>query len=397
MGKLEEDKYHGATASNTPLPQTGSSYLESPPPYTPQPPLATSQTPHTISYTQPSSRNRRLEKLIAIPSATSALESPFLRAYPPSLAEFSISASEFLHFIDTLNHVGAKSPPLQVLALAGDIVGLVPLATTQIVGAAINLGAEVGAAAVTYGRSEMELRKANKELFGPRGLKVEIAKLDAVARLTGMPILDSNGKFNKNIALLKPLDGSDMDISIDSRRLEAMGPWIAPLEVQEGRPPVSASASQAKTKFGQFQAKLDAKEKAKKEKKAVTRRHELQQDYDKDWREIQSKLDKDTNKQKEELAKDLKELQKEMDNARRKDKKPERQNEEMEKLERKMAKVVEESESKIAKITREYQKDLGKLEIDKLRGDKEEKRMRELLWLVVRESNASDETVLRFW
>ncbi|KEF53169.1 uncharacterized protein A1O9_10617 [Exophiala aquamarina CBS 119918] len=344
-------------------------------------------------YVQYSSRNGRLEKLIAIPSATSARESGFLRAYPPSLAAFSISVSEFLHFIDTINHVSAKSPPLQVLSLAGNIVGLVPLATTQMVGTAINLGAEVGAAAVTYGRSEMELRKANKELFGPRGLKVEVAKLDAVARLTGMPILNSNGRFNKNIALLKPLDESDMDISMDSRRLEALGPWIAPLEIQRGRPPMPASASQTESKFGQFQARLDEKGKARREKKAVAKRHELQQDYDKDYKEIQSKLEQDLSKREEELAKDLKEIQKDMDKAKRK-KKPDRQNEEMEKLERKMAKAVEESENKVAKITREYEKDLGKLEMDKLKGDKEEKRMREILWLVVREIDGQDETPL---
>jgi len=393
MGKSEKDQYPNAKTSDTPFPRTVSSYLESPPPYTLQAPTT---APQTFS-TTPSSSNGRLEKLIAIPSATSARESPFLRAYPPSLAGFSISAPEFLHFIDTLNHVSAKSPPLQVLSLAGNIVGLVPLATTQIVGTAINIGAEVGAAAVTYGRSEMELRKANKELFGPRGLKAEIAKLDAVARLTGMPILDSNGEFNKNIALLKPLDESDMDISMDSRRLEAMGRWIAPLELQAGGAPISASAStsQTKTKLEQFQAKLEAKEKVKKEKKAVARRHELQQEYDKDWKEIQSKFEKDTNKRKEELAKDLKEIQKEMDKARRKkEKKPERQDEEMEKLERKMAKAVEGSEDKMAKITREYEKDLGKLEIEKLKSDKEEKRMREILWLIVRERDAEDESVI---
>jgi uncharacterized membrane-anchored protein YhcB (DUF1043 family) len=275
--------------------------------------------------------------------------------------------------------VSEKSPPLQVLSLAGSIVGLVPLPPAQIVGTAINLGAEVGAAAVTYGRSEMELRKANKELFGPRGLKVEIAKLDAVARLTGMPILDADGKFNKNVALLKPLDRSDMDISKHSRRLDAMHPWIAALEVQEG-PRVSTP----ETKFGQFQAKLDEKEKAKKEKKTRTRRQELQQEFDKDGREIQSRFDKDMRKLEEELVKDLKEIQKDMDRARRKQN-PERQNEELEKLEKKKAKAVEASEKEKAKICRAYEKDLSKLEIDKIKGDKEEKSMRETLWLIVRE------------
>lgn len=395
MDKAEQDQRQTAItftatgALDAPVPQTWSPHLESPPAYTPHPSTAVPHSTQTTPFMRHSIGDARLEKLIAIPSATSARESPFLRAYPPSLASYSISASEFLQFVDTLNHVSEKSPPLQVLSAAGDIVGLVPEPTAQIVGTAINLGAEVGSAALTYGRSEMELRKANKELFGPRGLKVEIAKLDAVARLTGMPILDTNGKFNKNVALLKPIDGSDMDISMHSRRLDAMHPWIAPLEVVEG-PRVSASES----KFGQFQAKLDEKEKAKKEKKTLVRRQELQQEFDKDGREIESKFDKDMRQLEEELAKDMKEIQKYMDRARQKQK-PERQNEELDKLERKKLKAVEASEKEKAKRRRAYEKDLGKLEIDKIKHDKEEKSMREILWLIVREidSESAGETV----
>ena len=68
-----------------------------------------------------------LDKPIAIPSTTSILGSPFLRAYPTALQSFDILPKQFLEFLDSLNVVMVKSPPLQVLGLAGTVVSFCAL------------------------------------------------------------------------------------------------------------------------------------------------------------------------------------------------------------------------------------------------------------------------------
>lgn len=379
------------TFNSSPGP-TWTSYPDDPPAYGVETQAPLSQTTERMPSIQPAFRDVRLEKLVAIPSATSKRASQFLRAYPPSLAAFSISESEFLQFLDTLNDVCKTSPPLEVLSIAGSIVGLVPLATAQIVGTAVNLAADVGAGALTYGRSEMELRKANKELFGPRGLKAEIAKLDAVARLTGMPILDASGKFNKDLQLLGSIDEVDLNISITSRRLDAMQPWIAALEM--AGPRVSPTSQ---NKLSQLNAKIDEKMRVKKEQKMLAKRREVLQDYGEGSKEIQSKVEKDTYKVEEELGREIEKIQREIERSEQKgERKPEKQQEKMDKLQRKLAKAHEEREKELAKINRGYEKDVGKLEKDKIKGDKEQKKMREILWLTIRKVSEGENSMQDF-
>ena len=119
----------------------------------------------------------RLEKPIAIPATLAHYGSPFLRAYPPSLHTYSILRETFLSFLDALNRVAVKSPPLQVLGLAGNIVGFVPSAAALIAGAAINVTAGVATGVIQHGRTEIELKRANAELFGPMGLKSRSRRL----------------------------------------------------------------------------------------------------------------------------------------------------------------------------------------------------------------------------
>lgn len=279
-----------------------------------------------------------------------------------------------------------------MLSIAGQITGLVPVATAQIVGTVVNIAAEVGAGAMTYGRSEMELKKANKELFGPRGLKVEIAKLDALAKLAKIPILDASGKLNKNVQLLRSIDEMDLSISTTQRQLDSMQQWIAPLELREQR-----VFETPQNKLGQFSAKLDEKIKVRKNEKTVAKRHEVLQDYDEDYKDLHSKMDKDTQKVERELAKEMEKIQREMDRSDRKHS-PNKQQEKMEKVQRKMAKVEADREKEMAKIQKDYEKEMGKLEKDKVKGDKEQKSMRTILWLIVRKVNEgeSENTLVDF-
>ena len=74
-----------------------------------------------------------VEAPVVIPQIAPGIKPPFARAYSPFLASHSVYKNEFLQFIDHLNVCKTASPPLQLLNLAGTIVGftfvhlLVPL------------------------------------------------------------------------------------------------------------------------------------------------------------------------------------------------------------------------------------------------------------------------------
>jgi hypothetical protein len=173
------------------------------------------------------------DKLIAIPATAHKVGSPIMRAWPPVLERTGLSKADFIDFIDRLNRATVDSPPIQVLGLVGNVVGMVPLATAQIVGGAVNMGAMVAGAAVRMGHTEILLREANRDLFQPLGLKVKLAKMSAVAKMAGIPIMGLDGKFDKKSHLLPPLGydgGSHQSIGVHQRRLMALQPYLSPLE-----------------------------------------------------------------------------------------------------------------------------------------------------------------------
>lgn len=304
---------------------------------------------------------------MAIPATLSAQGSPFLRAYPPCLEAYAISSGLFLNFLDKLNRVAVKSPPLQVLGLAGTIVGFVPLATTQIVGQSLSTAAEVSARAINYGRTEMELRKANAEIFGPRGLQVEIAKVDAIARLTGMPILDGRGKIDKNATLLHPVEDDDVGVSGQQRRLATMQPWIAPLEVAllpEVEVPDNA--------MSKLNVKISERDRKNGEEKLVKRRAKVHAEYQGEAQKIQATFDRAVGKLDRELDRDMAKLEHRQRRG----------------VEREKDKVMRKYERERAKEEKEYDREMRKISKDRRKDDLEEKSMRKILWLVIREKDA---------
>lgn len=110
---------------------------------------------------------------------------------------------------------------------------MIPLHTAQIVGNSVNAAATLSTYAISKSRSELCISTANKELFMPRGLKAEFAKLDAVARYAKIPILDGNGKIEKNSMVLGPCEdiSAQSSLTVQQRRLQAIEPWIAPLDL----------------------------------------------------------------------------------------------------------------------------------------------------------------------
>lgn len=189
------------------------------------------------SSTQPPILNQK--RPIAIPAIDSANASPFLRAYAPILETCNLPKESFYTFLDQLNDVVTTSPPMQVLDATGGILKSVPiLFPLHWIGSAVSGLANLGGHGISKSRSDSALKQANKEIFGPRGLKAEIAKLDAVAHIANIPILDSQGKVNRQAPLIRqlndlsyPAPDESHELDLQQKRLRVLQPWIADLSV----------------------------------------------------------------------------------------------------------------------------------------------------------------------
>ncbi|RYC62603.1 hypothetical protein CHU98_g3604 [Xylaria longipes] len=320
---------------------------DDPPPvytsYTPRRPPTYPATPRVRDEQRldgPSSQD--LRKPIVIPATAASLGSPFLRAYPPSLEAFQISRAEFLDILDSLNRVAVQSPPVRVLGLVGEVLQVVPVATAQTVGFAINAAATVGGIALSKGATEAYLRKVNKEIFAPRGLKMEIAKLDAIARINNFPILNAEGKINDRAQLLQPLlDAQQIQtMGVAQRWLQALERWIQPLEL-ETLPPINMDTH------------------------LLGRLHTM---ASKALEKHQKGLDKAEEKRAKELSKLERKEGKALDNSR------------SHKVDDKLRKI----EQKREKVEMKHYDKMEKVAEDSRSKDKEAKAMTRVLWLVIR-------------
>ncbi|OAA67765.1 hypothetical protein LEL_10388 [Akanthomyces lecanii RCEF 1005] len=295
-------------------------------------------------------------KLIAIPATSKKLGSPFLRAFPPALQRYGISRDCFIQFIDRLNRATIASPPIQVLGLAGNIVSFVPLQTAQIVGGAVNLAATVSTVVVSKGRTEMLLKEANSTLFRAAGLKVQVAKLDVVAKLGNIPILNTEGKVDKKSTILLPL-GEDQElhtVNAQERRVQALSPWLSALDV-ESLPELDESTNL----LGKMHAKVSERQRRKEEKKMIKDRQKMQKGYVQDM----TKEDEEYEEKMEKYAA--------------------KENKIQEKGGRRMVKQLRELEKKRGELNKEHDKEVRKIEKDRRKDDKEEESMRKILFLVI--------------
>lgn len=295
-------------------------------------------------------------KLIAIPATSKKLGSPFLRAYPPALQRYGISRDSFIQFIDRLNRATVASPPVQVLGLAGNIVGFVPLQTAQIVGGAVNLAATVSTIVISKGRTEMLLKEANNTLFQAAGLKVQVAKLDVVAKLGNIPILDAEGKVDKKSTILLPLE-EDQElhtVNAQERRVQALSAWLSALDV-ESLPELDESTNM----LGKMHAKVSERQRRKEEKKMIKDRQKMQKDYVQD------------------MTKEDKEYEEKMKKYAAKE------NKIQERGGRRMVKELQELEKKRGELNKEHNKEVRKITKDRQKDDKEEESMRKIIFLVI--------------
>ncbi|KAL5329580.1 hypothetical protein ACEPPN_003094 [Leptodophora sp. 'Broadleaf-Isolate-01'] len=162
------------------------------------------------------SQEAPISRPIAIPQTKPGLAEAFNRAWAPDLVPKGIQQADFLAFIDNLNVVATKNPPLQIVDLAGGIISMVPHHWFAIAGMAVQATAKLGTAVVSKGRTELYLREVNKKMFEPRGLKVSIASSLATKEILKVP-----GTLPK----LAPLNDDTFYLSTAERALRIVEPY----------------------------------------------------------------------------------------------------------------------------------------------------------------------------
>jgi hypothetical protein len=298
---------------------------------------------------------------VVIPATSSTLGSPFVRAYASCLHP-SIPHSEFMRFLDHLNRAIVVSPPLTVLGMVSGVVGLVPEPTAQLVGTVVDIAVEVASEGQSRLRTELLLRQANRDLFEPRGFKAAVARLDFVAKVASIPILDDKGKLVKEYKLLKPLEESnrfETESEAHQRRVQALEKWTAPLIIEDARcAPKQENLhwmSRLNVKASEWQRKEENKSLEKRRSKAYER------------------LEKKTNEAREKFEKNDQEFEKE---AKKIDGK---QDWDEARREQEMGRLAKKKE----RYTTEYEEALVKAKKEIAASDKGEKDMKKMLFLVV--------------
>ncbi|CAH0043566.1 unnamed protein product [Clonostachys solani] len=255
-----------------------------------------------------------LSKPIALPTVRSAQGSPYIRAYPLELAKVGITRETFLSFLDHVNRVVADNPPLVAVGLVGSVVGLVPEPTAQLAGTVIELAADTANVALAEGRTELVLRRANCDIFHPVGLQVRVAKLEAVAKIAGMPFLDGEtGKLTSGLRVLAPLDG-EMELhtlGVQRRRLRDLEEWLSPLDLEE-LPGVERPGSvmgKMQVKMSEFQRKMEEDELMKMRKKSLGKYTEAKQSAQERYERKMRDLDRRVEKAGQKVGKDGKKKQ----------------------------------------------------------------------------------------
>ena len=299
-----------------------------------------------------------LQKPIVIPATTGKLGSPFLRCYAPILEQYHFPRDVFLKHLDALNRVAVASPPLQVLGFADEFSKVLPLPPVHLVGSIIGGFSRLGTNGVTYGRTEMYLKDLNKDVFGPRGLKIEVANMKAVAKLSNMPVLTADGRLDRNTRLLDDLQPHELaTTSGHQRRLRALTPWIEEVEVIPDIPEKTGMLRNMSTKMSEHDRKRH-------EKQLLRNRKQWHDQHTQEMDRLQREHDRRMDEMDGKEADIMRE-------------------ERMEKKEAKMDRLMREKE----RSEREFETRKNELERRRSDGDQEEQEMRNTRWLVITNLN----------
>ncbi|KAL1895887.1 hypothetical protein Sste5346_004984 [Sporothrix stenoceras] len=336
-----------------------------------------------------------LTRLIMIPQAYPASvlhpPAPFLRAYPPALAsrEIGISPALFVAIVDALNLCLAPPPPLQALNLVGQGVGLVPHHIAQGVSAGLGVVAGVGVAATRITKQKRFLAKVNADVFGPRGLAMEVVKDEAA--LGGVGLSQSSlPKAVPSTQVAGPVAGGTGLNAATQTRLTQLAPYTSPLSFDV--PPAAVPTSLMDRISARQTAARLAKD-AKRDDKRMQKREEKMRKLG-DRRS--SSLSSDDDDSGSSYSDGPAAIHAQFD-ARRQVAEQQGDWKEVAKIEKKRAKEIEDFQKKQRKHgskhgggredkhQRKYDKKMSKMDRKEHKQDeKGQKKMGKLLWIVIR-------------
>ncbi|KAF3386551.1 hypothetical protein F1880_001405 [Penicillium rolfsii] len=226
--------------------------------------------------------------------------SPFVRARAPELEQrYGLPSSDLLAFIDGLNEAFMVNPAMQVTNTIGSIVGLVPLQSTQIIGASLNLAAGIGSAGISIVRTKRYMKKANETIFKPKGLHAQICKTEKMLGQIGWGF--DTAVFEKS--MLSSAQTNEPSKSAIERRMAALGDCVMRLSFEHVEAPVapenwakkiSSFATQRAEKkqlekLEKQQAKAD--EKVEKAGRKISRAEQKQRSVDGEMDKIMKDMD----------------------------------------------------------------------------------------------------------
>lgn len=143
---------------------------------------------------------------------------PFVRAYSPALEAFSVEETDFIAFLDNLALIQAGQGSMKMLDVGGLVIGMAPEPTMMLAGMAMQGAAAYGNAV----RTKRFLEKTDAEYFRPRGLRVSLKKDKELSPLLGGMDIEN---------AVAPLNASINQVTLRDRRLAALSPYVAPLEL----------------------------------------------------------------------------------------------------------------------------------------------------------------------
>lgn len=114
-------------------------------------------------------------------------KSPFARKYAPDLCQqIGLAPDAMLAFVDGLNAAFMAHPGFKAVTAVGNIMGLVPLHTVQMVSGGVQLAAGPGSAGMSLYKTAQYLRSANERIFSPRGLRAQVCRTEKMLSQTGL-------------------------------------------------------------------------------------------------------------------------------------------------------------------------------------------------------------------
>jgi hypothetical protein len=202
-------------------------------------PRKISKSQSTLHQATPNNNTPETHKAFGSP-----FESPFTRAYPPSLSAHGISQSDFLAFIDGLNEVFISHPVLKGVNTAGALMGqCYGLSSVQYAGMGLQLASKISSAAASYLRTKVYFKACNEGIFHPVGLHAAVlttgdmmVKVGRTERWLRLPPLETCEDLEESMIAEREGSVKTAHLTVSSmedprmRRLDALRGYVAPLD-----------------------------------------------------------------------------------------------------------------------------------------------------------------------